>query len=489
MDWKDENHMRGKRWIGPGLGAVLLFVFLLLPPLEPLTAVGMKVIGIFLATVIWWATVGIGYPSILCIALLAITGTMTPEAVFAVSWGNYLVLFILAVFGLAQCLRLTGFSRRFALWLLTRPFTAGHPWLMTAMFLLGPLLLGSVMSGTATCITFMAIAEPMLGILGYKRGDRFAATLMMGISWTATAAFITTPIGHASNIMLIDWLQRDFDYTLSFPIWMAVGIPAGLLLYLLILGYLRFVVRPDMSQFGSTAAVDYIRQERDKAGAMKLEEKLTVGIFLGVVVCWMLPGLAGNILPGVSTYLGKLGYAIPPLIGASLLCIIRVRNQPLMTFHQWMTGVPWETIALIAAIMVIRELIGSPETGIPQLLTSLLQPLATGVPFFVYLLIGQLWVSIQTNIMSNMVAACLVYGAMVPAAIAVGVGSPALGFTIFAGARSGFALPSATTNTALVTGSGWVPVGFMARHGFAVTIGVVLLCIFVVYPLASVILR
>jgi di/tricarboxylate transporter len=111
------------------------------------------------------------------------------------------------------------------------------------------------------------------------------------------------------------------------------------------------------------------------------------------------------------------------------------------------------------------------------------------VPFFVYRLIGQIWVSTQTNIMSNFISAALVYAAMVPAAIAAGVGSPALGFTIFAGARAGFALPSATTNTALVTGSGWVPVGFMARHGFAVTIGVVLLCIFVVYPLASVIFR
>ncbi len=467
----------------------MLLVFLLLPPLEPLTAVGMKVVGIFLFTIIWWATMGIGYPSILCIALLALTGAMTPKAVFAASWGNYLILFILALFGLAQCFRLTGFSHRFALWFLTRPFTVGHPWLMIAMFLLGPLLLGGVMSGTATCITFMAIAEPMLGALGYKKGDRFAATLMMGIGWTATAAFIMTPIGHASNVMLIEWIQRDTSYVISFPLWMAVGVPTGLLLYLLILGYLRFVVRPNVSKFSGTA-VEYVRQEKDKIGAMKLEEKLVVGIFLVVVVCWMLPGLAGNILPGVSAYFDKIGYAIPPLVGACLLCIIRVKNQPLMTFQQWMAGVPWGAIALIAAIMAIRDVVGSPETGIPQLLANLFQPIATSAPFFVYRLIGQIWVSTQTNIMSNLVSACLVYGAMVPAAIGAGVGNPvALGFTIFAGARAGFALPSATTNTALVTGSGWVPVGFMIRHGFAVTIGVILLCIFVVYPWASFVFR
>jgi sodium-dependent dicarboxylate transporter 2/3/5 len=155
-----------------------------------------------------------------------------------------------------------------------------------------------------------------------------------------------------------------------------------------------------------------------------------------------------------------------------------------------MAGVPWGTIALISAILVIKEVLEGPETGIPQLLVGIFQPIATSASFFVYRLIGQLWVSIQTNIMSNLVSATLVYRAMVPAAIAAGVGNVvALGFAIFAGARAGFALPSATTNTALVTGSNWVPVGFMIRHGFAVTIGIVLLCIFVVYPWACFVFR
>ena len=58
--------MRVKSWITPGLMVVVLSVFLLLPPLEPLTTVGMKVVGIFLFTIIGWIFLGIGYPSILC---------------------------------------------------------------------------------------------------------------------------------------------------------------------------------------------------------------------------------------------------------------------------------------------------------------------------------------------------------------------------------------------------------------------------------------
>lgn len=466
-----------------------LAVFMLLPPIEPLTRMGMKAIGVFLFTMFWWATVGIGYPSMLCLALFALTGVMSPNEVFAISWGSYLIIFIIAVFGLAECLRTTGFSRRFALWFISRRFTEGHPWAMIAMFLLATTSMGTVLSGTATCITFMAIAEPMLEGLGYKRGDRFAAAFMMATAWSATAAFITTPIGHSSNLLLIEWIKRDVGYTINFPLWMAVGIPVGLLFYLLILSYLRFVIRPDMGRF-TTQAAKYVRERSSEMGKMRIEEKLVVGIFLGVIVLWILPGLAGNLLPGVSAYLGKLGYSVPPLIAACLLCIIRVKDKPILTFQRWMTGVPWQTVALIAAIYALRDVIANPETGIPQLGVSIFQPLATGAPFFIYRLIGQFWVTIQTNLMSNSVSATLVYYIMVPSAVVAAIGNQAaLGFSIFAGARAGFALPSATTNTALVTGSRWVPVPFMARHGFTISVGMILLCVFVVYPWASFVFR
>ncbi|MFC1899666.1 SLC13 family permease [Chloroflexota bacterium] len=479
--------MNNTRWIGPGLGIAALIVFLILPPIEPLTAMGMRAIGILLFTIIWWATVSIGYPSLLCLALLAMTGVMTPTAVFAASWGNYLVIFIISVFGLSECLRVTGFSSRFALWFLTRPFVEGHPWAMISMFLLATCLLGSVMSGSATCITFMAIAVPMIGALGYKKGDKFSAAFMMAIAWSATAAFVMTPIGHGSNMLLMEWISRDTGYVLTFPTWMAVGVPAGLLFWLLILGYLRFVIRPDVSKFGG-AAIDFVRTEKDKMGLIKTEEKIAIGVFLIVLTTWLLPSFLGGLMPGVSTYFGNLGYAIPPLIGACLLCLIRVKNKPLMTFHQWMDSIPWQTIALVAAIMVIRDIVGDENTGIPQMMIGVFEPFASTVSFFVYRLIGGVWVSIQTNIMSNLVSASIVYKALVPAAVAAGTGNAAaLGFTIFAGARAGFALPSATSNTAMVTGSGWVPVSFMLRHGVMITIGVVLLCIFVVYPLAALI--
>ena len=477
--------MKDKRWIGPGLGVAVLAVFLLLPPLEPLTPLGMKVVGVSLFTIIGWVFVGIGYPSLLCVALFVLTGVMTPTVAFAASWGNWIILFMVGCFGLSEGLRVTGFSRRFAFWFMTRPFTRGHPWMLMAMFLLACTLLGCVMSAVVTTIVFMAIAEPMLKALGYKKGDPFAAMFMMGIAWAATASFGMTPIGHAGNIMMMEWIQRDLNYTIGFAQWMLFGIPMGLLVYLVLMVFFRYVVRPDVGKI-TNMTTEYIRETASKVGPMKLQEKLALGVFLCVLVCWVLPSVTGNILPEVSAYFTKMGYAVPALVGASLLCLIRVRNQPLLTFRQWMTdGMEWGTIALVAAIMVIGVTIGNPATGIPQMLTGTFRPIATGAPFNVFLMVTLLWVVMQTNLMSNLVSMTLVYTLMVPVAVAAGVGNPvALGATISIASNYAFSLPSATPSTAVAIGSGWVPVKFMARYGVMLIIPMVLLFTFVGYPWA-----
>ncbi len=482
--------MRSKWWIVHGLMVAVLAVFLLIPPIEPLTSLGMKVVGIFLFTIIGWVFVGIGYPSLLCVALFVLAGVMTPTAAFAASWGNWIVLFMVGCFGLSEGLRVTGFSRRFAFWFMTRPFTRGRPWILMAMFLLACTLLGCVMSAVVTTIVFMAIAEPMLEAMGYKKGDPFAAMFMMGIAWAATASFGMTPIAHVGNIMMMDWIQRDLNYSIGFAQWMLFGIPMGLLVYLILMVFFRYVVRPDVSKITSVTT-KYIRETASKMGPIKLQEKLTLGVFLSVLVCWVLPSITGNILPEVSAYLTKIGYAVPALVGACLLCIIRIKGQPLLTYRQWMTdGMEWGTIALVTAIMILGTAIGNPETGISQLLTNIFQPIATGAPFNVFLMVTLLWVVMQTNVMSNLVSMTLVYTLMVPVAVATGVGNPiALGATISITSNYAFSLPSATPSTAVAIGSGWVPVKFMARYGVMLIIPIVLLFTFVGYPFACLLFR
>ncbi|MDD4877215.1 MAG: SLC13 family permease, partial [Dehalococcoidales bacterium] len=423
--------MNFRKWIGPGIGVGILLTFLILPPIEPLTAFGMKILGIFSCTVIWWITVGIGYPSFLCLALLAATGAMTSEDVFAASMGNWLVFFIIAVMGLSGGLRHSGFSRRFAVWFMSLPFTKGRPWMLITMLLFACSLMGMVMSLTANCIIFMAIVAPMLEEMGYKKGDKFAATVMMGIAWASTASFIMTPIASLGNLLAIGWMQRDLNYTVTFPQWFLWGIPMGILVFLILLFVYRFIVRPDVKKFAEMGS-QYVAKAKKEMGAIRPEEKIAAGIFLLVIICWLLPDMVKTFLPNVSEYLITIGRAVPALIGACFLCLIKVKSKPVLRFEQWMRDyTEWGTVALVAAIAIMGGLIGDPQTGIPQLLTSIFQPMATSLPFFAFLLLALAWVTIQTNAMSNFVSMTLVYTIMVPIASAAGLGNPvALGVEI-----------------------------------------------------------
>ncbi len=474
-----------KHLFGYAAMAVILLVFCLLPPMESLTAVGMRAIGIFLATVIGWILFGTGYISLLCVVLFALLGVMTPTEAFSSSWGSWLVIFMISCFGMSEGLRITGFSRRFAIWFISRPFARSRPWMLVAMFLLGCTLMGALMSLTVTAIVFMTIAEPMLEGLGYKKGDRFSGMVMMGIAWAATASSAMTPVGHALNVLIINFVETDFGITMSFAKFMLAGLPLGLLVFGLILLVFRFVLRPDVTKFGEMTA-KYIEEESTKIGPMKPEEKWAIGIFLSVVFLWIFPSIFSRILPEMSLYIKNMGYAVPAIVGATAMCMLRIKKRPILAFRDWMIkGVEWNTISLCAAIMALSAAIGKDNTGIQLFLTNVFQPIIDGAPFTVVLMITLLWTVLQTNIMSNTVSGSLVYRIMAPALGSAGLINPAaFAFVVGAVANYAFILPSATTSTALVVGSGWVRVGFMAKYGLLMVIPVVLLFTFVGYPFA-----
>ena len=477
-------------WILPAIGVLFFILFLFLPPAAPLTPIGMKAIGIFIFLVIWWSAVGTGYPSVIAVALLIMTGVMSYKDAFFNSFGYWLPIFVLGTNGMSHALNVHGYSRRFALWFISRPFVAGHPWRLVTMFLISCTIVGAVMTGAATTLIFLAIAEPMLSAMGYKKGDKFASTFMMGVAWAATVSLSITPIGHAGNILAIEWMKRDFGYNVGFLQWMLFGVPMGILTLAVLILIFRYIINPDVSGMKATGD-KYIRDEIEKLGPMKLEEKISLGVFGAAIFVWVMPSIVAGIVPGISGYFDKIGIGTTALLGACLLCLIHVNGKPIINFRSWMRdGVEWDTYMLLAAIGIVSAVIENPNTGITAYLTGICTPIGNALPAFAFIGFAMLWVVLQTNVMSNTVAFTTVYAIMIPVAISCGKASgPALAMTLASAANYAFSLPSATTSTAMVTGAGWVPVPFMAKYGIPLIIPVVLLFTFIGYPLAAMIYR
>ncbi len=353
------------QWVGALLGIAALISFLVLTPVSPLTSYGMRAAGVLLFTVIWWVfgPVDVAVTSALCVMLLAFTGTLSPAEAYR-GLGDPLIWFLVGVFGIGRAMELSGVFRRFALFLMTRGFVQRSPWILPMMFLFAASLISGFMSWLAVFVIFMTILTGIFEAMGYRKGDAMPALLIMALAWGAEIGSVISPAGSALNPTIISWIQRDTGYVITYFQWMGFGVPMWIMRLGLLLLIFRFIMRPDVASFG-TKAKEYIRLEYDKLGQWSAQEKITLGVFLGIILLWALPGMLDTFLtPAVKTFFTKnVGLHVPALVGASLLCLVRPKGRALLTVPEWMSAVEWGTIILVA---LCSEHLSWPSREIPM---------------------------------------------------------------------------------------------------------------------------
>jgi di/tricarboxylate transporter len=86
-----------RRSFGLIAGPIAFLICVFVPPITDVTEVGMRTLGIFLWTVIWWVCEPIPIPttSFLAMALLIFCGVQTVAEGFA-NWANWINIFLLA---------------------------------------------------------------------------------------------------------------------------------------------------------------------------------------------------------------------------------------------------------------------------------------------------------------------------------------------------------------------------------------------------------
>lgn len=94
---------------------LIMYGFGFLPALEPLTPMGMKVIGIFLGLIFAWTTLGLLWPSIAGLLTLVILDTMDLNTAFALGWGSNTLLLILFMTIIAAIVEQSGVSQFIAM--------------------------------------------------------------------------------------------------------------------------------------------------------------------------------------------------------------------------------------------------------------------------------------------------------------------------------------------------------------------------------------
>lgn len=467
------------------IAVFLMFFSKWLPPVLGIADTGMQIAGIFLGTLLLWLFVDTTWPSVLAMIALCFSPLYTYSTVLSGSWGNWIVSFLIFSNMVTYVLTQSGFLRRCAIWFVTRPIARKSPWLFLGLLFLAPLVIGAFMSPIPTFVVFIPIVEQIFIELGYQKGERFPQLVTLGVLATTSISTATTPIAHTFPILAMSLYTEDTGKAIDFLSYTAAGVAVGIIMFAGLMLLFRFVLRPDLSKL-KTLEIGNLSSNPER---LTSQEKVSLGVFMVVVLLWMLPGILKYIAPDVANFINSFGTPIPAMIGVILLSLIKVERKPMLDFKEAAAkGVPWNAIILVAATMILSSALTNQEAGITSALIGLIGPAVSGITSFVFVLFVILLTTVLTNFISNTVAVTMIYSIALPivyAAPAMGVSAPALASMIGAASCVAIATPPSTAHAALASGTGWLSTKIMFGYGMIISILCGLVLALIGYPIAA----
>lgn len=479
------------------IGLVLMFGISFLPAPAPLTPIGLKVLGLFVGIVYLWTFVGLEWPSILGItaASFYINSILAPTATapFGIwraiqeSIGNWVVGYLIAALLLTHALNQAGFTKRITIWFMTRDFAKKNPWTFTYAFLGTCLFVGLWLDATVTLVFFLAIAYQMFEKLGYKKGDKYPLMIVIGLTFAVNLAFAMTPISHTITLIGMGVYSGVTNGgNINFIEYMAVGIPVGLVAFVIMLMFFRYVVNPDVGNFKN---VNYDTLIGEMPGPMKLREKAIVAIFGLVTIAWLAPGFLDLLAPtaAITKYFHDMTIIIPTFLGVIVMLILKVDGKPLLDWDDaFQNAMPWGVITLITCAMLYGTILTEKPTGINDFIVAKIMPiLGNGYSSYILMAILIALIVVATNVLNNVPITILFVAVCVPLASKIGLDPKVIGILVILSAQWGFALPSALATVAWTFGNDWAQPRKVFLYGVTVMLACIFATVVVGYPLAN----
>ena len=460
------------------ISIILCFVGQFIPSVNGLSSDAFGVIFIFIGVLLLWLTIGIDWPSLLCLFALGFIDKFGFNKVLSSSFGNSTFAFLLFTFVCTYALSKTSLIKRIALTFVNFKIAQKNSYLFVFFFLLATLILGLFISPSVLFVILLPILNEIISLLNIEKDDKISKVLMLGLGFTVSISSGMTPIAHVFPILAINAANIEvstFEY-------IAIAFPAGLVLFLLTYLVLILCIRPkkDGLNFENVANLKKSLQKLDK------KDIITLIIFISVLVLWIVPSIFEFIYYPIYEFFNKYGTIMPPLLGTILLCVIRVEEKPLLEVGDaFKNGVPWASLIMCAATLALGEAIKSEDIGlITYLQTNLGNSLVSLSPI-ILLIIFALWAAIQTNLSSNMVTATLV-GTVASTVIASTFSTLNLEATIcIIGILSSFAFatPPSMPHIAIISSSETLSTKEVFIYGLIIMLLSVLVALLISYPI------
>ena len=422
-----------------------------LPPVEPLTPLGMNLIGIFLGVLYGWICIEIVWPSLAGLLALMLVGGMKPMLLLNKSFGDPIVQMMFFIFVFCATINHYGLSKFISLWFITRKFVAGRPWVFTYTFLGSIFILGGLTSASPAAIIGWSILYGVCEVCGFKKGDGYPTMMVFGIVFAAQVGMSLIPFKQAALTVFSAYETMSgvgIDYAKYMLI--ALLICACCSLLFIIMG--KYIFRPDMQKL---MQLDVSKLDSDGTLALTRVQKTILGFLFLLVILLLVP----NFLPRdffLTRFLKSIGNTGIVILLVTVMAAIKVDGKPLLNFKIMVdSGVTWGIVLLLAFVQPLSGAMAAPASGITPFLMQLLEPVfGGGTPLTFALFIG-LAATLLTQVMNNGAVGVALMPIIYSYCQGAGASPELPLIMVVMGVHFAFLTPAASASAALLHGNEW----------------------------------
>ena len=479
-----------KEWLYLVLAVAVIVLSRVIGPVGGLSADAVAVVGVFLGSLLLWITVSIDWPSLITLLALGLIPSVGFSKTFSGAFGNSTVAFLVFTFALVYPLSQTNFVRRCTVYFITNPIARRGPWSFICFLLAAVTFMGLFVSPSVLFVAFMPFLEDIYRVLGVKKGGKTGNMMMMGTAFCISLSSGMTAIGHVWPTMAIGYYTAATGNDVNQFQYMAMGIPIGVLLIVLLILVFRFLYRPDdLQDLRPDRAMDL----RGTVPAADLKEKIILATMALTVVLWVGPSLIQESLPEVYALINGWSTAMPPLLGCVILFVCKVDGARVLNFREVTSkGILWGSILMTGAATWLGSCMTNSDIGISQWLTDTLSPVTVSLPVTGMILFFMAWAVVETNFSSNIVTTTVVSAVALSVLTALPAGTVSVGAVVcmvgFAAAVCNMTPAGQSTINTVAIGSGWTTTTSMFVWGGVFALLAILVLTFIGYPIGALVI-
>ncbi len=486
-------------YVHVAIGFAITALFWVLPPLEPITPLGMKCVGAFLGMVYLWSAIEALWPSLVGLFLIALTGYGGgPDVPAAQAFNNtwmvgvgtntvLLTLFAMVLFGaLDEC----GDTQYIAKWFLTKKIFKGRPYVFMAMFYTTCFALSALTSPITSLILVWPIAIRLMQTLGVERCDKIWSFFFVGMFLVSTLGQPFFPFLGAQLIPTSAFASMTEQMGNPMQIPMLAHMSVNLIMTILIMAVylllMKFVLRIDVSKL---KAVDPVQiEEQMPLPKTNFQQKAFLWMIPFYLLMLLVPNFfKGNPVADFLNVLGPMGVTIAWIIA---FLIIRWQGKPLLDFKEVAyKQFNWGIFFMIAAAVYGANSLSNPATGVSDWLVQALDPILGGQPEMVFVALMFTVALIITNFANNAAMAVVLLPVVINFSERIGISPIPVAMGVILMVFVAMLTPAASPHAGMMHGrKDLYSTKDILSIGFPMCAITLIMYIFIGYPLAKVLL-